>query len=109
MIVNGIFLANHSKEINTIIPVGPEPKRVSPSAEMLFLMFEDKTIPNKIKITKKAVITSSNLLTIFQNYIIVVRTKTYLTKENRYKEKYSHWKLFYRHYMFSNSDLITFI
>ena len=32
IIVNGIFLPAHNKEINTIIPIGPEPKRVSPSA-----------------------------------------------------------------------------
>ena len=32
IIVNGIFLPAHNKEINTIIPIGPEPKRVSTSA-----------------------------------------------------------------------------
>jgi len=32
IIVDGIFLNVHNKEINTIIPIGPEPKRVSPSA-----------------------------------------------------------------------------
>jgi len=38
----------------------------------LLLIFEDKTIPNKIKVAKKALITSTSLLTIFQNPMIII-------------------------------------